>query len=54
MGQIIPLGSTLKVQKSLNAGTYDTRRPRETSAGISTESAPRLCLTSRRPSRPAG
>jgi integrase len=45
MGQIIPLGSTLKVQKSLNAGTYDTRRPRE---HLTPEEAERLIKTARK------
>jgi integrase len=46
MGQIIPLGSTLKVQKSsLNAGTYDTRRPRE---HLTPEEAERLIRTTRK------
>jgi integrase len=45
MGQIIPLGSALKVQKSLNAGTYDTRRPRE---HLTPEEAERLIRTARK------
>lgn len=45
MGQIIPLGSTLKVKNSLNAGTYDTRRPRE---HLIPEEAERLIRTARK------